>query len=159
MREYQVEEIGKTITKENEFFIQLFPTYREGLKGLEGFSHVNVLYWLDQTDIAEFREILTMEQPYKGAPDILGTFATRAPIRPNPIALTVAKILAIDENNGLVQVDYLDAENNSPLLDLKPYTPSADRVETPSVPEWCATWPKNVETSGEFDWSTVFNFV
>lgn len=45
-----------------------------------------------------------------------------------------------------------------PVLDIKPYTPSLDRVETPNVPEWCSEWPKSTEESGNFDWESVFNF-
>jgi hypothetical protein len=44
------------------------------------------------------------------------------------------------------------------VLDLKPYTPSIDRVESPSVPEWCDHWPKSYEESGGFDWEAEFNF-
>ena len=53
---------------------------------------------------------------------------------------------------------YIDAENGTPVLDVKPYTPSLDRVERPDVPGWCAHWPKSAEASGDFDWEKVFNF-
>lgn len=53
---------------------------------------------------------------------------------------------------------YHDADNGTPVLDIKPYTPSYDRVENPLVPAWCSRWPKNTETSGDFDWDEVFNF-
>lgn len=53
---------------------------------------------------------------------------------------------------------YIDAFPESPLLDLKPYAPSVDRVESPSVPEWCVHWPRSYEESGDFDWEAEFNF-
>lgn len=46
----------------------------------------------------------------------------------------------------------MDAEDGTPVIDIKPYTPSFDRVESPIVPDWCASWPKDVETSGDFGW-------
>ncbi|MEI5991186.1 tRNA (N6-threonylcarbamoyladenosine(37)-N6)-methyltransferase TrmO [Enterococcus crotali] len=158
MQKYSVKAIGQSISNEEGFFVQLFSEYKVGLKGLQGFSHLNVLYWFDQLDSPEMREILETEQPYKESPKTMGTFAIRGPIRPNPIAFSVVEILAIDEEQGLIQVGYLDAEDGSPILDLKPYTPSMDRVEAPTVPVWCEKWPKNIESSGDFDWASVFNF-
>ena len=48
--------------------------------------------------------------------------------------------------------------DGTPVLDIKPYTPSLDSVETPGVPEWCSQWPKCTEDSWDFDWEAVFNF-
>lgn len=158
MQKYNVTAIGNSITNEKGFFIQLFPEYIAGLKGLSGFSHLDVLYWFDQLDSPEMRKILETEQPYKKSPEIMGTFAIRGPVRPNPIAFSVVEILAIDEEKGVIQVGYLDAEDDSPILDLKPYTPSFDRVESPKVPDWCQEWPINLETASDFDWASVFNF-
>ena len=85
-------------------------------------------------------------------------FATRSPERPNPIALSCSYITYIDEENGIIGLAYIDAENDTPVLDIKPYTPSLDRVENPITPKWCEDWPDSVEKSGEFDWSSVFRF-
>jgi len=57
----------------------------------------------------------------------------------------------------MIQVGYTDADNGSPVIDLKPYTPSLDRVENPSVPEWCRHWPKSLEKSADFDWDSEMN--
>lgn len=62
------------------------------------------------------------------------------------------------EHYGIIGLAYIDADNGTPVIDIKPYTPSLERVENPSLPEWCSNWPNNVEESGDFDWSTVFNF-
>ena len=88
----------------------------------------------------------------------MGTFAIRSPMRPNPIALTAVQVLNIDFNAGIIQINYIDAENDSPVLDIKPYTPSLDRIENPKVPEWCSHWPKSLEESANFDWQNEFNF-
>ena len=88
----------------------------------------------------------------------MGIFATRSPIRPNPIALTAVEILHIDYEKGVIQIAYIDANDGSPVLDIKPYTPSLDRIEAPEVPVWCAHWPKSLEVSGSFAWEKEFDF-
>ncbi len=97
-------------------------------------------------------------KPYRSAPDTLGTFATRSPARPNPIGITCARVTYIDAQRGVIGLAYVDADDASPLLDIKPYTPSLDRVERPQVPRWCAHWPACVERSGDFDWAGEFLF-
>lgn len=158
MSNFSVKTIGKVVIGEEGMFIQLDKGYIPALKGLDGFSHINVLWWFSNCDDDKLRSILAMEQPYKGVPDTMGIFATRSPIRPNPIALTAAEVLDIDYENGIIEIAYIDADNDTPVLDIKPYTPSLDRVETPSVPEWCSDWPKSMEESESFDWEKVFNF-
>lgn len=155
---FQVKAIGKVKNDENGTFIQLDPAYTEGLQALDGFSHINVIWWCSGCDNDADRSILQTEQPYKGAPQIMGIFATRSPARPNPIALTACEIISLDIAQGIIQVTFIDADDDTPVLDIKPYTPSLDRVESPSVPTWCSHWPKSTEASGEFDWSQVFNF-
>ena len=88
----------------------------------------------------------------------MGVFATRSPQRPNPIALSVAQVLRIDQERGRIWIAYSDAEPGTPVLDLKPYTPSIDRVGEPQVPGWCSHWPQAMERAGEFDWESEFNF-
>lgn len=88
----------------------------------------------------------------------MGIFATRSPMRPNPIALTAVEIINIDYQKGIIQIAYIDANDNTPILDIKPYTPSLDRIENPGVPKWCCHWPKSLEQSAYFDWEKEFNF-
>jgi tRNA (Thr-GGU) A37 N-methylase len=101
---------------------------------------------------------LSEAKPYTKGPDTLGTFATRSPQRPNPIALSCTHVTYIDVDSGIIGLAYIDADDQSPVLDIKPYTPSLDRVEAPAVPAWCKPWPNNVDTRGEFDWESEFNF-
>ncbi|SHN88609.1 SAM-dependent methyltransferase [Desulfitobacterium chlororespirans] len=157
MQNFKVKPIGKISVNEDGMFIKLEQEYIPALQALNGFSHLNVLWWLSDFDNEEMRNILIAEQPYKKAPAIMGIFATRSPFRPNPIALTAVQIITIDYEDGVIQIGYIDANDNSPVLDIKPYTPSLDRVETPDVPEWCCHWPKSLEESGNFDWENEFN--
>ena len=158
MENYYVKPVGKIQNNEEGTFLLLEPEYIPALQALEGFSHLNVLWWCSNFDTEEARSILETPQPYKNAPEVMGIFATRSPLRPNPLALTTAQVISIDAKKGAVQLAYIDANDGTPLLDIKPYTPSYDRVETPGVPEWCAHWPNSLETSGSFNWEEVMNF-
>ena len=158
MQQFTIWPIGRIQVTEEGTFIQLSPPYAPALEGLEGFSHLQILWWFDGCDQPESREKLTVKQPYTQGPAVLGTFATRSPERPNAIALSTAQVLAVDPAAGRVQLAYIDAQNDSPLLDIKPYTPSLDRAEHPSVPAWCAHWPQSLEESADFDWAAEFNF-
>lgn len=158
MKNFSVKSIGQVINDQEEIAIQLSAEYVAGLSGLNGFSHLVVLWWPNQMDSDEARSMLEVPKPYKNAPDTMGIFATRSPARPNPIAMTVVDILSIDETTGRIIVPYIDALDGTPVLDLKPYTPSADKVEQPGVPEWSAHWPENYESSGDFDWENEFMF-
>lgn len=155
---YEVQSIGTIHNRENRTFLEIDPQYIPALHALEGFSHINVIWWFSGCDNEQSRAVLEAEQPYKKAPAIMGVFATRSPMRPNPIALTASEILHIDEQKGIVEIAYIDANDNTPILDLKPYTPSLDRIENPTVPQWCSHWPDSVEKSGDFPWENEFNF-
>lgn len=150
--------IGRILAENDELKITLLPAFRRGLKGVEGYSHVQVLWWMDGCDEPQSRGKLVENRPYTRGPEEIGVFATRSPERPNPIALSAAEILRVDEEAGTITLAWLDALPGSPVLDLKPYTPSVDRVERPRTPQWCAHWPQSCEVSGDFDWSAEFNF-
>lgn len=158
MTSYEVHPIGNILNTENGTFVQLEPHYIPALQALEGFSHINLLWWCSGFDDAQSRSILDVDRPYKKSPEKMGIFATRSPIRPNPIALTPVEILEIDHANGRIQIAYVDAYDDTPVLDIKPYTPSFDRVQTADVPAWCSHWPKSLEESADFAWEKEFNF-
>ena len=158
MQNFQVNSIGKISVNERGMFIELEPKYIPALQALDGFSHLNIIWWFSDFDNKEARNTLETQQPYKKAPAVMGIFATRSPIRPNPIALSVIEIIRIDYEKGIIQIAYIDANDGTLVLDIKPYTPSLDRVEAPGVPEWCSHWPQNLEESGSFNWEDEFNF-
>jgi tRNA-Thr(GGU) m(6)t(6)A37 methyltransferase TsaA len=93
--------------------------YLDGLRGLEGFSHLIVLYWMNQAKPAE----LVFTPPFDDQPR--GVFATRAPRRPNPIALSVVAFDGFAAPNRL-KLRYLDCVDGTPLIDIKPYLPTTD---------------------------------
>ncbi|MBX6746329.1 MAG: tRNA (N6-threonylcarbamoyladenosine(37)-N6)-methyltransferase TrmO [Acetobacteraceae bacterium] len=90
-----------------------------GLEGLEGFSHLILLYWLHRSGGLR----LSFTPPFDT--ERRGVFATRAPFRPNPIGLSVVAFEGF-EAPGVLRVRYLDCVDGTPLLDIKPYLPSTD---------------------------------
>ena len=101
--------------------------WAEGLSGLERVSHLVVLYWMDKA-----RRDLVRQMPRHYA-ESRGTFALRSPVRPNPIAVSVARLVGIKKNR--LTVIGLDCIDKTPLLDIKPYFASTD-----SVPEAEVGW-------------------
>ena len=115
--------------------LRLFDPYVEALDGLEDFSHAFVLYWFDRNDTPERRGTLQVHPRGNKANPLTGVFACRAPVRPNLIALTLCKILLVVDNTVLI--DSIDALDGSPVLDIKPYIPSLDRVsQGVRLPGW-----------------------
>jgi tRNA-Thr(GGU) m(6)t(6)A37 methyltransferase TsaA len=100
--------------------IEVDPRWAAALKDVESCSHVLVLYWMHRA-----RRDLVLQVPrHHGAQR--GTFALRSPVRPNPIAASVARLVAVDGTT--LSVAGLDCLDGTPLLDLKPYFASTDAV-------------------------------
>lgn len=101
-------------------FVEINPAFRAGLQRLEAYSHVIVLTWFDRAD----RNLIVQKPAH--APETRGVFALRSPVRPNPIGLHVARLVALDHDAGLLTLDAIDALNGTPVIDLKPYFASVD---------------------------------
>jgi len=144
--------IGKVERAPEGLQLRIFEPYRRALNGLELFSHAIVVWWCHNFNIEECRQTVECDKPYKNGPKKIGIFATRAPIRPNPIAISAVAILRIDHKKGIIQIPWIDAMPDTPIIDLKPYHPSMDRIRDASVPTWCSHWPKWSEDSASFDW-------
>jgi tRNA-Thr(GGU) m(6)t(6)A37 methyltransferase TsaA len=125
---------------EQEAKIRIFPEFCAGLKGIENFSHLIILYWIHLRDNEEERKTLLVF-PKRHAVNVeTGVFACRSPSRPNPIGLCVVKLLKIEECT--LTVKDLDALEGSPIIDIKPYIPKADSIPNARVPEWTWHGPK-----------------
>ncbi|HEX3008205.1 MAG TPA: SAM-dependent methyltransferase [Bacteroidales bacterium] len=153
----QITPIGKVNADENGFSIVIDKTFLSALKNIEGFSHLQIVWWGHLYDAPQYRSNLVTDKPYKNGPDKLGVFATRSPVRPNPILLTTVAVLHIDHEKGVIYIPYIDAEHGTPVLDIKPYHLS-ERVKECSVPAWCQHWPQWDEETETFDWQKEFNF-
>ncbi len=102
--------------------LQLDEMWRPGLAGLENSVYAIVLYWMDRAR----RDLIVQKPNHRPAPT--GVFSLRSPVRPNPIALAVVKILGVDHEKGIVTIDAIDCLDGTPIVDIKPYMPRVDRV-------------------------------
>lgn len=141
LQEYKLEPIGATQNRNGRMSIILDKPFVEAITGLEDFSHIRIIWWFHRFDGSRYRRILQVTPPYEQAPKC-GVFATRSPVRPNPIGLTTAQLDQIDIENGRLHVSGFDAFERTPILDIKPYIPHYDRVKTFRVPDWFKHWPE-----------------
>ena len=119
--------------------IRIYPRYEAALKGVNGFSHLIILYWLHLRDTMKDRATLrVVSRKHRGAPE-MGAFGTRSPSRPNPIGLCVVKLKRV--RGLLLKVEDLDAMKNTPIIDIKPYLPRADRRFKVKTPRWVNRGP------------------
>ena len=101
---------------------EILPEYGEGLRDLDGFSHIYLICHFDRVQAVRLTVKPFMQDVERGL------FATRAPCRPNPIGLSVVRLLKIE---GLIlHLADVDILNETPLLDIKPYTSKFDRLTT-----------------------------
>ncbi|HEQ71622.1 MAG TPA: S-adenosylmethionine-dependent methyltransferase [Spirochaetia bacterium] len=149
-KEFQLQPIGRVRAVNDTFRIELDDQFRPGLRHLDKFGHVIVLWWAHEHDNPEDRKRVTTSIPY--AHNLTaGVFACRSEYRPNPIALTVCACLEVDEKQGLVSVPYIDAHDGSPVLDLKAYFPVADRVRNIRPADWVKDWPEWYEEAYQLE--------
>lgn len=137
---FSVTPIGYITRSERSTFIKVFSTFTAALKELNTFSHAQIIWWIDRCDNPDDRKTLVCERPPFEAPP-LGVFSCRSPMRPNVLGLSAVKILSVDEISGLVKIQEIDADNNSPVLDIKAYLPMYDRVKEVGVPGWALDLP------------------
>ena len=104
----------------------VLPEYIEGLRSIEGFSHLILLYWMDQVKSPE----LSFTPPFDAQPR--GIFSTRSPRHPNPIGLSVVAFEGMSGTDTL-NVRFLDCIDGTPLLDIKPYLKTTDCEPTSTM--------------------------
>jgi tRNA-Thr(GGU) m(6)t(6)A37 methyltransferase TsaA len=113
--------IQPAMAKGEEGSLEVFEEFVAGLKDLDGFDRIWLLYWLHRASPAQLSVT-----PYLDA-QARGLFATRAPCRPNPIGLSNVRLLAVE--GAVLRVADLDVLDGTPLLDIKPYVPRFDRFD------------------------------
>lgn len=125
-----------------ESVIEVFPEYREALDGLEGYSHIFVLGYFNRLRPDQLgplkvrpRRYLRMGLQEEDLP-LVGVFALGSPSRPNPIGLSLARLVRIESDGKLVVRD-LEYFDGTPVLDIKPYF-GAYRTDGYTVPDWVA---------------------
>ena len=119
---------SRTRERGDAAWLEIDAPFRPGLVGLSDFSHIIVLGWLHQAR----RDLIQITRPSDTAPK--GVFALRSPVRPNPVSVSVARILSVDVSTGRIEIDAIDLLDGTPLVDLKPYRPGIDAVPDAVVP-------------------------
>jgi tRNA-Thr(GGU) m(6)t(6)A37 methyltransferase TsaA len=125
--------------EEQEARIRIFQEYCAGLKGIEEYSHLIILYWFHLRDNEKERQTLLVFPRRHEVNVEKGVFACRSPSRPNPIALCVVQLLKAE--NCVLTVKGLDALEGSPIVDIKPYLPRADSIPNAEAPPWTDVGP------------------
>jgi tRNA (adenine37-N6)-methyltransferase len=126
------------------------------LQGLEGFSHLWVIFHFHQNKLGRYHAKV---HPPRLSGDSIGLFATRSPHRPNPMGLSVVKIEKIE--NGVITVSGVDFVDNTPVFDLKPYLPEVESIPTAKsgwtmdrqAPKWQVVWTEK-QLRFVADWAT-----
>ena len=127
---YDVRRIGYVERGVRGVRLHVLERYRDGLCELDTFSHAQVLWWFSECDDERSRAATQADPPFD-APT-LGVFASRAPTRPNPVALSTVAIRGVDVERGTIDIGAIDAADGSPVLDIKPYMPHYDRPSSPT---------------------------
>jgi tRNA (adenine37-N6)-methyltransferase len=109
--------------------VEIFKEYEAGLKDIETFSHIYLLYLFDQAgEIELVRSTFLDDEPH-------GIYASRHPCRPNSIGISIVKL--INRKNNILLVEGVDMLDKTPLLDIKPYIPKFDVIDS-ALEGWTA---------------------
>jgi len=130
--ENEVRKGQQAIWEDMESRVVLDRQWAEALQGLDEFSHLVIIFWLDRPDETEVP--LRVHPESREDMPLVGLFATRTPLRPNPIGLTTVELLSVEGTT--LRVRGLDAFDGTPVLDIKPYLIRGDLKSEASVPRW-----------------------
>lgn len=115
---YSMSPVGWIRKTGGKTYIEIEKRYQPGLLGVGELTSIWVLWWFDRNDSPEKRSVLQVHPRGDPSQPLRGVFATRSPLRPNLIALSSARVLAVRDN--LIEIDDIDAFADTPVLDLKP---------------------------------------
>lgn len=122
-----------------EGVVEVYEEYADGLEGIDGFSHIIIIAYLHKTG-EKHREVLKVKPKYLRLIGVdlenfseVGVFCTDSPHRPNPLALTIAEL--VERKCRFLKVKNLDLFDGTPVLDIKPYTPSR-KIHEINLPKW-----------------------
>lgn len=123
--------IQSSLSRGVEGTIEIYPEYRDGLKDLDGFERIWLLFSFDRAS-----EPQLLVHPYLDRNSLRGVFATRAPARPNGIGMSAVRLLRVESDR--LHIAELDMLDGTPLLDIKPYLPNCDHFDVSRI-----GWYKN----------------
>ncbi|TFF63686.1 MAG: tRNA (N6-threonylcarbamoyladenosine(37)-N6)-methyltransferase TrmO [Promethearchaeota archaeon] len=144
MKEYRICPVGKVkvlsdesvrVRNKNSIVSEIIieEEFQECLDGIEGFSHVLIFFWPHHLS-EEQRKTKKVHPRGKSTNPLTGVFATRSQARPNPILISAVKLL--DKEKDRIKIKGLDAYDNTPIIDIKPYVPYFDSPMKVKMPTW-----------------------
>ena len=104
---FRIFPVGYVRRKNEGIYLEIINEYIPAMLQLEHFSHVHIFWWFSEYQDNMYRKVTQSEPPYE-AP-LTGVFASRSPVRPNPIGLSVVKILDVNNDNGIIEIADIDA--------------------------------------------------
>jgi len=119
--------------------IEFDKKYQKGLKDLDGFSHVYLIYYFHKVDKYELEVIPFNDKTNTSR----GVFSTRTPMHPNNIGLSVVELVSVKEN--VVTIKGVDILDGTPLLDIKPYIENFDKIDTKTKSGWMQSTKEEIE--------------
>ena len=131
---FKIFPVGTVSKNEEGTWIEIFEPYCDALLGLEGFSHIQVLFWFHQNDTADRRKTLRVHPRKDEKIPLTGVFATHSPLRPNLIGLTICKIKSVQGRR--IEIEDIDAFDGTPVIDIKCYIPESISGSDVRVPDW-----------------------
>jgi tRNA-Thr(GGU) m(6)t(6)A37 methyltransferase TsaA len=131
---YNIFPIGVVRRADDAAWIEIFDAYRDALLGLDGFSHIQVLFWFHENDAPELRRTLQVHPRKDPSNPLTGVFATHSPRRPNLIGLTRCRLTAVE--GACLRLDVIDAADGSPVIDIKCFIPDTEDLADVRLPDW-----------------------
>lgn len=131
---YTIHPVGVVRKQGERAWIEVFDAYEDALLGLEGFSHLLVLFWFHENDTPQIRGTLRVHPRKDRANPLTGVFATHSPMRPNLIGLTRCRLESIA--GTILHIDAIDARDGSPVIDIKCFIPGEPSMAEIRLPGW-----------------------
>ena len=131
---FQIFPVGIVGKKEETTWIDIYEPFADALLGLEGFSHILVLFWFHENDTADRRKTLRVHPRKDERNPLTGVFGTHSPLRPNLIGMTRCKIKSIKGRR--IEIEKIDAFEGTPVIDIKCYIPDSPAESEIRLPDW-----------------------
>jgi len=136
--------LGTICKIKGNYYLEIPENFDNYVRVLQGYSHIKIIWWFNKFEKDIYKKTLECNPPYENAPKT-GVFASRSPVRPNPLAMTTAKIISIDKELKRIKVSLLDCFDNTPLLGISPYIPKVDFVSEYRLPNWLKHWSEYLD--------------
>lgn len=131
---FELTPVGWIHKTETQTWITIEAPYLPAMEGLEGFSHIHVIFWFHENDHPEGRAVLKVHPRKDPANPLTGIFATHSPLRPNLIGTSLCRVVRIDPPR--IDIDRIDAFDGTPVLDIKCHIPSSRAFASLRLPDW-----------------------